>query len=47
MKLDPQKQRDLWDVWEMSTDFYESVCDYYSDNPKVKCYTKEDDCDSE
>ena len=49
MKLAPDKQKDLWDVWELENgnDFYEEVCKFYSDDRNVKCYGELDDCDSE
>ena len=37
----------MWDIWEKSSDFYDALCSYYEDNDQVKCYRKEDDCDSE
>ena len=44
---EPDKQKELWDVWELTDDFYEQVCEFYANDRLVKCYKEIDNCDSE
>lgn len=48
-ELAPDSQKELWDIWERSPDFFEQVCDYCNrdKSKKVKCYAQGVDCDSD
>ena len=47
----PSDQVEKYDAWAMTDDLYAQIVDYYNNNTddemKVKCYTKDADCDSE
>ena len=47
----PSEQEEKYDACAMTDDLYALIVDYYNNNTddemKVKCYTKDADCDSE
>ena len=46
-KVDCQLQNELWEPYETEPWFHDLVIEYYKGNKKVKCYTKDGECDSE
>ena len=47
VQMEPDDQKQLWECWERTDDFYEMITKYYEDEPSVKVFQKTDDCDSE
>ena len=45
--LEPDEQKHLWENWERDEDFYWMITKFYENDSSVKCYQKDDDCESE